>query len=259
MPGWPAAGWRLLVPVALLLARCDAWDTPPHRKITKAALDALPTRVVERFGVYAAPLIETYCIYPDNYVEMEQYGFARKGGPRTAAEIKPYCVRPDGEPVHAISGNARSDTASLTFLFERIVTSFRQGRPDEAARYAGVLSHFIADSLSPPHAVTAQQLASLASRYFEVGNLNVHSAIERSIPDFTLPPRAAPPAGRVIDKIAQATLRACYAGADQNRKDLSAMVEAAAARNQPALDVFRLRAGTRAAEILADALYALAN
>ena len=241
---------RLLIWLALVLLPCEAWDTVPHRKITKAALGGLPDRVARRFQAEAAPLIDLYCIYPDRYLEMEQFGFVRKdSGPRQASEIRVYCVRPDGRPIHGISGDRDSDLKSLTYLFEQIAAGLSSHRPAEAARFAGVLSHFVADSLSPPHSVDNGLLLELAGEYDAAG-VNIHGMIERSVPDITLDGRRLPSSARRV-------LDACYAGAGRNRRDLPAIVRAVCIRDEAALNGYRLRAGTSAAGILADALAAI--
>jgi hypothetical protein len=233
---------RLLIWLALALVPCDAWDTAPHRKITKAALDSLPNL----FGAEAAPLIDLYCIYPDRYVEMEQFGFARKGnGPRGASEIREYCVRPDGQAIHGITGDRESDLKSLVYLFQQISSQ----RAGEAAKFAGVLSHFVADSLSPPHSVDAGRLLELAERYDGAG-VNIHGWIERSVPEIVVDARRLPSSPRLV-------LDACYQGAAQNRNDLPDIVRAACMRDETTLNRYRLRAGTRAAVILADAIASL--
>jgi len=240
---------RLLIclPLLFLTRPCGAWDTAPHQKITSAALATLSKSVLDRFGAEAAALVDIYCTLPDRYVEMVDFGFVRKGsGPRNAAEIRPYCVRPDGELVHGPTGDRETDIASLVYLSERIVTSFSEKQTGDAARYAGVLSHFIADGLSPSHAVSRQKL-----------DLDLHVTIERSVPDFTLGNRMPKMAGHHIVSAAETILEQCYAGAEQNRKDLQSMIEAAYAHDQRKLDVYRLRASRKAAEILADALYTL--
>jgi hypothetical protein len=230
---------RILIWLALALVPCEAWDTAPHRKITKAALNSLGGRP---FGAETAELIDTYCIYPDRYLEMEQFGFTRKGGgPRTAAEIRVYCVRPDGQAIHGITGDRESDLQSLVYLFEQMAR-----RPGEAAKFAGVLSHFVADSLSPSHAADAQTLAALAERY-EAEGVNMHGLIEGSVPDIVVE-------GRRMPSSAEAVLKACYAGAERNRRDLEAIVRAASIGDDAGLNGYRLRAGTTAAGILADAL-----
>lgn len=246
---------RPLLYLALLLVPWPirAWDTAPHQRITKAALESLPQRYRDRLGTEIPPLIEIYCMYPDRYLEMERYGFVRKSaGPRTVSEIRAYCLRPDGGTVHGATGDPAADRASLVYLFERITTSLSENRAAEAAKYAGVLSHFIADSLSPPHAVDPEELNDLAP--YRDGRINVHSAIERSLPAFSLDVRRAWPVEAHLMTVAEAILQECYEGAERNRKDLPAMVKAVYAHDEPGLDVYRLRAGRQAAEILADAL-----
>jgi hypothetical protein len=250
---------RLLVCLPLLFVPgpCKAWDTTPHQRITKAALDTLPARLLNRLGKEAAPLVEIYCMFPDRYVEMARYGFVRNSpGPRTASEIEAYCVRPDGEILHGATGDRDTDLGSLQYLFEHIIASSSRNRPDEAAKYAGVLSHFIADSLSPPHAVTPERLLDMKP-WWAGGDVNIHSAIERSLPEFSLGGRVPRAASVHILTAAEATLEQCYAGGAQNRKNLPSMVKAACERDERTLDIYRRQAGVKAAEILADALYAV--
>jgi hypothetical protein len=64
-------------------------------------------------------------------------------------------------------------------------------------------------------------------------------------------------AGSHIVPAAEVILDQCYSGAERNRSDLPAMVTAASAHDEQTLNTYRLRAGTRAAEILADALFTL--
>ena len=64
-------------------------------------------------------------------------------------------------------------------------------------------------------------------------------------------------AGGHLVEAAEAILDQCYSGAERNRKDLPSMVKAAFAHDEQTLNEYRLRAGTKAAEILADALYTL--
>jgi hypothetical protein len=230
----------------LSVAICSAWDTIPHQQITRAALAALPKQASACFGSETEDLIRTYCMLPDRYLEMESFGFVRNSpGPRTAAEIREYCVRPDGVVIHGASFDRETDTASIVHLFERILTSRARNDAPRAAKFTGVLSHFIADTLSPPHA----DPDSCSARE--------HAFIERSLPPLTVAPRALPESGARLDRVVEAVVDRCYAGAARNRRDLPAMIEASHAANQRALDPYRLRAGNDAAAILADALQAL--
>jgi hypothetical protein len=248
----------MFLAAALFPWAAQAWDTLPHQRIAKAALDSLPSRFLQRFGGETMRLAEIYCIYPDRFDEMERYGFIRKSpGPRNASEIRVYCMRPNGELVHGATGDRDADLASLAFLFERIAASLSAKQPGEAAKYAGVLSHFVADSLSPPHAVSPERLRGMTPWFSACGRVNLHSAIERSLPEFSLGGRSPHAAGASLAVAAEAVLASCYAGMEANRKDLPAMVKAACAGDERKLDPFRLRAGSKAAAIFADALYAI--
>ena len=249
---------RLIVCLLLAGLPCLAWDTPPHQSITKAALDSLPKLYLGRFGSEVKPLIEIYCIFPDRYEEMESFGFIRNSpGPRDVSEIRPYCVRPDGQHIHGATGDREMDQASIVFLFERILTNLSEARSAEAARYTGVLSHFIADSLSPSHSVSAAELLAITPERAQADRINIHSAIERSVPEFTLGSRAPHILAGHLVPGAEAVIALCEAGAGQNKRDLPAIVKAASVRDDQTLNEYRLRAGRKAAEILADALYTL--
>jgi hypothetical protein len=238
---------RPFVWLSLLLVggTCRAWDTTPHQKITRAALDSLPAKFVNRLGPESKLLIDLYCIYPDRYQEMAEFGFTRKSaGPQDASEVAVYCVRPDGEAIHGATGDWQTDAGSLVYVFERILSNLAEHRPQEAARFAGVLSHFIADTLSPPHSAPDEH------REF-------HAVIERSAPDFTLRNHAPRLVADHLLPAAKSIFDQLYAGAAANRKDLPAMVNAAGLHDEQLLDTYRLRAARRAAEIFADALFTL--
>jgi hypothetical protein len=114
----------LCLPLLFIGGSCWAWDTIPHQRITRAALVSIPKQFLNRFRPEVQSLVEVYSIFPDRYVEMEHYGFVRKSaGPQSAAEIRVYCVRPDGQPVHGSTGDRDCDIVSLLFLLERIAAS----------------------------------------------------------------------------------------------------------------------------------------
>jgi len=249
---------RLLIGIPLLFLvppPANGWDTNPHRLITRAALRTLPAPLRNRLGPELQPLVDIYCIYPDRYEEMERYGFVRKSpGPRSASEIRIYCVRPDGQPIHGATGDREADIVSLAYLLERAATHFSARRPRQAAQYLGVLSHFIADSLSPPHAVSAGQLRELTPPAAREKRPGIHAIIERSIPEFDLGRRSPRRLGGDLMTATKAIVDQCYEGAGRNRAGLACMVKAASEKDEATLNVYRIRAGKRAAEILADVL-----
>jgi len=220
----------------------SAWDTTPHRAMTRAAIDSLPAAYRNQLGPELPGIIETWCMLPDRYTELANFGFRRNSpGPKTVEEMQPYCTRPDGEPVHSATWDRDEDLASLVFLYMRILTALHDKHPAEAARYIGVLAHFIEDSLSPPHAV-AQPPAT-------------HAALEREIPPLrTRQPRSA---GTHIIPAAETILDRLYAAAEVNRKNMPAMLAALSAKDQPALVSLCLAPAQSAAGLLADSLFTL--
>lgn len=234
-----------------------AWTAPPHRLITRAALNTLPAQARARLGSEVSNLIELYCLYPDRYVEI-QHGFAHKTpGPTTQEELHVYVFRPDGEPLHSATWDREEDLGSLVYMFERIVSNLRDKHDAEAAKYMGTLSHWIADSFSPSHVVSRDRLAEISPAPAGRESLDLHGALERSLPEFTLGARAPRVMGTGLVSAAQALLDRCYAGGDQNRKDLPVMLQAVYAGDKATIDKFQLQAGKTAAELLADALFTL--
>jgi hypothetical protein len=247
---------------SLLLIACAtaglAWNAPPHRLITRAALNTLPQQARARLAAETSNLVELYCLYPDRYVEIQQFGFVHKSpGPKTQEELHVYCFRPDGEPLHSATWTREEDLGSLVYMFERIVSNLSDKHEAEAAKYMGTLSHWIADSFSPPHVVPREQLGTMAAAPAGRESFDIHGAIERTLPEFTLGARVPRVLGTGLVSAAEALLDKCYAGGEQNYKDLPAMARAAYAGDQATLDTYRLRAGKTAAELLGDALFTL--
>lgn len=136
-------------------------ETPPfeggHRIITWAALQALPAWQRPTWAPHAYALADEYSLYGDTYYTNKQ-------------ELGPYVEMPDGTaPVCAV-GVLREKRhyahevdywespfydrtqAVLTYYLERIVGALREGKPQDAARFAGSAAHYIEDSGVPAHA-----------------------------------------------------------------------------------------------------------
>ncbi len=247
---------RAVLLLVVFACACPAWNPAPHRTITKAALDSLPERFRALVANETPQLIEVYCLYPDRYVAMQYFGFTRDSARASeASDIHAYCERPDGRAVHSATWDRDEDLESIVYLFERILTSLNEKRPGDAAKFMGTLSHFISDSLSPPHAVSRDDLQAMAPA--GTAEQDWHAAIERTLPPFDLGHRKLQSAGTGIMDSVSAILERIYTEGERNRKDLPAMVRAAIAKDERALDTYRLRAGRAAAEILADNLNAL--
>lgn len=181
---------------------------------------------------------------PDYYAAMLEAGFrAPPPAPQSLDDALPYCQRPDRETVHSATWDRPEDLASLVFLFERILDALRARRPAEAARYSGVLAHFLEDSLSPPHAVGQPP--------------EIHRALERRIPPLSLSGRSPRLAAQRLLPAAEAILARLYSAADANRRNMPALLAAHSRNDQAAIDAFCLPPARTAAELLADSLFTL--
>ncbi|MBI5281514.1 MAG: hypothetical protein HY858_07520 [Candidatus Solibacter usitatus] len=243
LPGLTA---RLLCLLLAASQSAPAWDTAAHRLITRAALDSLPQRYRARLGPEAANLIDHHSTLPDRYAEMTQFGFVRGSpGVQSVEEAAPFCLRPDGEPIHSATFERDEDLGSLIFLFERVASSLGKRDAASAARYMGTLAHFIADSLSPAHAGLGQDLARF------------HQALEAAPPSFSLGARAPRTLGRGLVAPANTLLDRIGAVADVNRSELPTLVKALSEGDEKPAAAARARAARAAAELLADALAAV--
>jgi hypothetical protein len=198
-----------------------------------------------RLGAAAQRLIDDYCLLPDRYEEMRQFGFVRRGSEaKDPAALQPYCVRPDGDPIHSATWDPDADLESMVYLFERTATALGEHRESDAAKYLGTLAHFVEDSLSPPHSVSAEEL----------GDPAMHEALERSPPAFAIERRTIPANGDGFIEAITDVLRRCYGGAEVNRRALPEMIRAVREKDTARLDAHRLRAAKLAAELLADSI-----
>lgn len=241
----------MLVRAVVFMVMCGAvglaWDTAPHRAITKAALDAVQPPVSQRLAPYSKDIIETYSMLPDKCRDWTELP--------DPASMKPFCLRPDGNPVHSASFDHDDDLESLIYLYERILTSASQKKDKDLAMFVGVLAHFIEDSLSPPHSVTEQELEELGPDMKWL-----HQKLERTVPAFTIAKRPAAKAGGSDETMLETLdgiVKRLHESAARNREALPEMVKALKAGDEQALDAPHLRAAKDAAELLADTLNAM--
>jgi hypothetical protein len=240
----------LIVRTAVFAVVCGAsalaWDTAPHRQITTAALDAVQPAVAQRLAPYTKDILETYVMLPDRCRDWTEL-------PDPAA-MKPFCLRPDGTPVHSASLDHDEDLESLIYLYERILTSASEKKDKDLAMYVGVLAHFIEDSLSPPHSLTDEELQELAP-----DTKWLHQKLERTVPPFTIAKRPPPRSGgsETMLETLDSIVKRLHASAARNREALPNMVKALKAGDEKALDAPLLQAAKDAAELLADALNAM--
>jgi hypothetical protein len=237
--------------VGLLLgASCPAWHDPVHELITRSAFASLPASMQRVWAPFADELAREYSLYPDHFRGAKEADLAR---------LRPYCVKPDGKPIHNVTWEPPDDLKSLEYSLEGIIRAIRAHKIDVATQHAGVLAHFLEDSTCPAHALIPADspLHSLRDRLAPPGQMQVqlHPTIERNSPGFDLAARTPQPMGESVPKAAEALLERCYVIIRRNRENLETLVKAVYGGDAATVDKMRLEAARRGAELLADAYY----
>lgn len=139
--------------VVAVLVPCQvslwAWGVT-HRDITRAALQMLPQWQQEVWKDEASKLIASYCMFPDR---------ASGKSPEILREVRPYLYFDEkGWLLHYFPGesyeaNRERVTPGFEWVASNVIESLRAGEKDEAARYAGGLSHALQDASSPIHSL----------------------------------------------------------------------------------------------------------
>ena len=241
---------RLLPALLCVAAPAWAWHDPVHEMITRQALGSLPAAMRQMWATYTDALAREYSLYPDHF----------RGAPEAERErLRPYCLKPDGKPIHNVTWEQEDDLKSLQFSLNGIIAGVRAGKMDAATQHAGVLAHFLEDSTCPAHALIPADspLNSLRDRFApaEQRQLQLHPAIERSAPAFELAGRAPQRAGKTVPQAAEELLLRCYRIIRMNREELETLVKAVYANDVATVDRIREQAARKGAELLADAYY----
>jgi len=235
---------RIAIGALAAASVCAAWHDPVHARITRAALRSLPPAMQQMLAAQADRLILEYSLYPDAYAHV-------KGETREA--MRPFCeVR--GRGIHNITWDRREDIESLDYLRDGIVVSLQGGDAEAAAKFAGVLAHFLEDSTCPAHSLIPVDspldlMKVMIPPPAGKQDIKLHTLIEASSPEFDLGSRKP---ARVTS---QALLDRCYRIVKENQRDLKEIVSLTYAGDQAGLDRYRLRAAKAGAELLADAYY----
>ncbi len=204
-----------------------------------------------RWAAEAEQLAALYSLYPDYF---------GSGTESQRSELRIYCVKPDGKPIHNVTWKRGEDLESLEYALNGIIAGLRKRDAASAARYAGVLAHFLEDSTCPAHAAIPADsplnlLRDLLPPPPGKEEIKLHTVIERSTPEFDLGSRAPRSAGSSVQEAAANLLDRCYTLVKQNRAGLIELVKAVYADDEAKVNRFRLIAARAGAELLADAYY----
>jgi hypothetical protein len=242
--------------VSMALACCapllaGAWGEP-HKAITQAALAALTDAERAQLGAELGPLGTQYCLIPDRVYE--------------GKEVAKYAMM-DSHPgvtylvnLH-LPAQQPENYEILRFFMGKAVAAFQAGNLGDAARYAGTVSHALEDWSCPAHVVPGDNMFTLFQQFLPppdaMRNKLLHSPVEAgkfavSIGDFkpTL-------LGATVDEAAFNLLQRLNAATILARAQTIPIIQALYAGDSNAVTTAQLKAATKGATVVADALHTI--
>jgi hypothetical protein len=230
------------------MAPCQGWHGPVHDMITRAAIRSLPPDMRAQLAAHERMLAEWYSIYPDAYRGMDD---------EKQTAMQPYCETAAGRPIHNVTWRMREDLGALEHSLHGMMEALKSGQTEAAAKHAGVLSHFLADSTCHAHALVPMDspLTSVYPPPAGKESVPLHRLMEASAPDFTLNGRKPQPAGASVSEAASNLLARCYRAIRENREELDAMAKATYENDRATMDRMRRRSAAAGAALVSDAFY----
>ncbi|MGY8671743.1 MAG: NPCBM/NEW2 domain-containing protein [Verrucomicrobiia bacterium] len=237
----------LLLPVHLF-----AWGQP-HQAITRAAMETLPAWQQELLGAELDALSAKYCMIPDRvYVDKANARFAAMASsPGKVYLQKLHLPRPE-QPVNR---------ETLRYFMQKSVDALKAGQTGDAARYMGTICHLIEDFGSPSHTVPGDNMFTLLQQFMPPtpvmeGKL-LHGPIENgdfavSIADYQ--PRLL---GTTVEQASWQLLHRVHEAIINARSTTVPIMRALYADDGVAVVEHQLRAATKDAQVVADAMYTI--
>jgi hypothetical protein len=236
--------WLLLLAASTALG----WHVPAHQRVTRAAIRSLPQPDQDRWVAISPDIIERYCLLPDVF----------RGRQVDREEYKVYCLKPDGKAIHNVQWKRDEDIDSIAYSLDGLIRAMQSKDLTAAARHAGVLSHFLGDSTCPSHAYMPKDsplaaILKLAPPPDHHKDIDLHTEIERTTPEFDLGGRRPTVAGATVRQAAERLVDRTYAAIEANRKVTIDLVKALYIADGDTIDRCRQLGARAGAELIADA------
>jgi hypothetical protein len=243
-------------PVLVLLICCapllaGAWGEP-HKAITQAALAALPADEQALLGAELAPLGSSYCLIPDRVYE--------------GKEVARYAMM-DSHPgiTYLVSlhlpAQQPENYAILRFFMGKAVAAFQAGNLGDAARYAGTVAHVLEDWSCPAHVVPGDNMFTLFQQFLPppdaMRNKLLHGPVEAGKFAVTIGDFKPTLLGATVDEAAFNLLQRLNAATILARAQTIPIIQALYAGDTNAVTIAQLKAATRGATVVADALHTI--
>lgn len=257
----PSGLFRLLRPAMAVLLHwvcaftvhdAFAWGQP-HLAITKGALDTLPAWQRELLATEFEALAAKHCMIPDNvYSDKANAKFA-------AMESSPGEVYL--QKLHLPQAEQTVNLESLRYFMQKAVDSIKAGSISDAARYMGTICHVIEDFGSPSHTVPGDNQFTLLQQFMPPtpvmeGKL-LHGPIENG--DFAVSIAGYQPQllGTSVEEASWRLLHRVHEGIINARSATVPIMQALYAGDAATVEKHQLRAATKDAQVVADAMHTI--
>lgn len=244
---------RIPLLLALVLPRLlFAWGQP-HHAITRAALETLPAWQKELLGVEFDALSGQHCLIPDNvYSDKANAKFA-------AMESSPGEVYL--QKLHLPQAEQIVNRESLRYFMQRAVESVQSGQIGDAARYMGTICHVIEDFGSPSHTVPGDNQFTLLQQFMPPtavmqGKL-MHGPIENGDFKVTIDGYEPQLLGTTVEEASWRLLHRVHEVIINARSTTVPIMQALYANDSAAVVKHQLRAATKDAQAVADAMHTI--
>ncbi len=229
-----------------------AWGQP-HLAITKGALETLPTWQRQLLGSEFDLLAAKHCMIPDNV-------YSDKANAKYAAmESSPGEVYL--QKLHLPQAEQVVNLESLRYFMQKAVDSIKAGHIGDAARFMGTICHVIEDFGSPSHTVPGDNQFTLLQQFMPPtpvmeGKL-LHGPIENG--DFAVSIAGYQPRllGTTVEEASWRLLHRVHEGIINARSATVPIMQALYADDAVTVEKHQLRAATKDAQVVADAMHTI--
>jgi hypothetical protein len=241
--------WLTLMWWAVLPSQVWAWGQP-HHAITRAAVDVLPIADKAVLGEEAAKLGDNYCMIPDNvFTDKTNAKFAQMETAPGEVYLK----------ILHLPTQQSEYLEVIRYFLGKAVTSLREGKTGDAARYMGTMCHLIEDYGSPSHTVPGDNMFTLLQQFLPpsaaMQDQLMHGPIENG--DFSVNIAGYVPVllGTSVEEASWRLMHRIHEGILNARSTTIPIMQALYAEDQAAVVTHQLRAATVDAQIVADMLH----
>jgi NPCBM/NEW2 domain len=244
----------IAVPALMLFlggtAQLRAWSEPIHKSITLAAMASLPEWQQKQLLSVRDLLATRYVLIPDIWIL-----------PENRKEFGPLVILPNGDRFTHEPHGRDHNALTIGHYVNKTVESFRAGRVDEGARWAGCLLHFLEDCGSPAHSFPGDNQLSMLQDMIpvppEFRDRALHGFVESGEARVSLGSRRPRLLGTGTEETTFNLIERLNELVRNARGQLLPILQGVFRKDQAAIDAGRVRAAEFDAAVVADALYTL--